>query len=77
MPSAEESHQPSTPSAEDVSHARQLYEQGREYWQRGDRARAISAYEASAALDPSGAGATALEMMRDIMDFYDTNQFNP
>lgn len=77
MPTAGPGHHPSTPTPEDVSHARQLYEQGRKYWQCGDRARAISAYEASAALDPSGAAATALEMMRDIMDFYDTNQFNP
>ena len=38
---------------------------------------AITAYERSAALDPEGPGATALEMTRDIMDFYDTNQFNP
>jgi len=41
------------------------------------RAAAITAYERSAALDPEGPGATALEMTRDIMDFYDTNQFNP
>mgnify|MGYP004554474977 FL=1 len=61
------------------AHARavELYRQGRYAWQHGDRAAAISAYERSAALDPEGPGATALEMTRDIMDFYDTNQFNP
>lgn len=55
----------------------ELYHQGRNAWQHGDRAAAITAYERSAALDPEGPGATALEMTRDIMDFYDTNQFNP
>ncbi len=54
-----------------------LYCEGRKAWQRGDRAAAITAYEKSAALDPCGPGATALVMARDIMDFYDTNQFNP
>ena len=54
-----------------------LYGEGRKAWQRGDRAAAITAYEKSAALDPCGPGATALIMVRDIMDFYDTNQFNP
>lgn len=57
--------------------ARQLYLQGRRAWQQGNRAEAITAYEKSAAIDPEGPGATALEMTRDIMDFYDTNQFNP
>lgn len=55
----------------------ELYHWGRRAWQHGDRAAAITAYERSAALDPDGPGATALEMTRDIMDFYDTNQFNP
>lgn len=55
----------------------ELYRRGRRAWQHGDRAAAITAYERSAALDPEGPGATALEMTRGIMDFYDTNQFNP
>lgn len=55
----------------------ELYRRGRCAWQHGDRAAAITAYERSAALDPEGPGATALEMTRDIMDFYDNNQFNP
>lgn len=61
------------------AHARavELYRRGRRAWQHGDRAAAITAYERSAALDPESPGATALEMTRDIMDFYDTNQFNP
>ncbi|MBO5052887.1 MAG: tetratricopeptide repeat protein [Muribaculaceae bacterium] len=61
----------------DMVRARVLYNEGRERWQRGDRAGAIAAYEESASLDPSGPGAVALDMTRDIMDFYDKNQFNP
>ncbi len=55
----------------------ELYRQGAELWRNGDRAGAISAYTESASLDPHGPGATALEMTRSIMNFYDTNQFNP
>ena len=54
-----------------------LYRQGAELWRQGDRAGAIAAYTESAALDSEGPGATALEMTRDIMNFYDTQQFNP
>ncbi len=64
-------------TADAHAQAVELYRQGRRAWQHGDRAAAITAYERSAALDPDGPGATALEMTRDIMDFYDTNQFNP
>lgn len=64
-------------AADAHAQAVELYRRGRCAWQHGDRAAAITAYERSAALDPEGPGATALEMTRDIMDFYDTNQFNP
>ncbi len=57
--------------------AAELYRHGAELWRRGDRAGAIAAYTESAALDPTGPGATALEMTRSIMDFYDTNLYNP
>ena len=64
-------------AADAHAQAVELYRRGQRAWQHGDRAAAITAYERSAALDPEGPGATALEMTRDIMDFYDTNQFNP
>lgn len=60
-----------------ITSARALYDEGRERWQCGDRVGAITAYEESARLDPNGPGAVALEMTRDIMDFYDKQQFNP
>lgn len=57
--------------------ADELYRKGAELWRRGDRAGAIAAYTESASLDPRGRGATALAMTNDIMNFYDTAQFNP
>lgn len=57
--------------------AHQLYEQARELWKQGKRAAAITAYEESAALDPKGPASTALDMLRDIMDFYDKSRYNP
>lgn len=57
--------------------ARQLYEQGADAWQKGDRAAAMTLYAESAELDPDGPGARALEMSNRIMAFYDKNQFNP
>lgn len=62
---------------ENSTRAVELYHQGAEMWRKGDRAAAITAYTESAALDPTGPGATALELTRSIMNFYDTNQFNP
>ena len=57
--------------------ARELYMEGVEAWKRDDRARAMTLYGESAELDPSGPGAHALEMTRDIMNFFDPSQLNP
>ena len=57
--------------------ALELYCRGAELWRCGDRKGAIACYTESAALCPDGPGAVALEMTRDIMDFYDTQQYNP
>ncbi len=54
-----------------------LAEKGKLLWKLGDRAGAISAYEASAQEDPDGPGALLLEHSRQIMDFFDPNQLNP
>lgn len=50
---------------------------GRVEWKRGNRASAIAHYEASAQLQPGGAGAVALEQVRAIMDFYNKDLYNP
>ena len=57
--------------------AEALYREGAEAWRQGERGRAMTLYSESAALWPDGPGAVALRMSNDIMDFYDTNQFNP
>lgn len=57
--------------------ALELYRRGAGLWRQGDRQGAIACYTESAALNPDGPGAVALEMTRDIMDFYDTQQYNP
>lgn len=54
-----------------------LAEKGKLLWKTGDRAGAISAYEASAQQDPDGPGALLLEHSRQIMDFFDPSQLNP
>ena len=57
--------------------ARLLYESGAREWKAGNTAKAISLYSQSAQLDPDGPGAQALQMSREIMDFFDKNQYNP
>ena len=50
---------------------------GRIAWKQGDRRRAIALYNRSAAADPTGSGAVALEQSRAIMDFYNKDLLNP
>lgn len=54
-----------------------LYMLGRIAWKRGQRSRAITFYEESAALNPDGYAATALEQARAIMAFYNKDLYNP
>lgn len=53
------------------------YRRGRLRWRLGDRAGAISDYEHAAAADPSSPAAAALQMARQIMDFYNPDLLNP
>ena len=54
-----------------------LYELGRLYWKKGDKAKAITHYGHSAEFDPQGPGAIALEQARSIMNFYNPDLLNP
>ena len=54
-----------------------LAEKGKLLWKLGEKASAISCYEASAQTDPDGPGELLLEHSRKIMDFFDPNQLNP
>ncbi len=64
-------------SGDSLKRARELYLAGVEAWKHDDRARAMTLYAESAELDPTGPGAHALEMARDIMNFFDPSQLNP
>lgn len=57
--------------------ARAEYLAGREAWKAGDKAAAISHYEAAVALDPDSDAAVALAQAREIMDFYHHDLYNP
>lgn len=60
-----------------IEKARELYLQGQQAWKDGQKARAMTLFGESVALDPEGPGKTALEMCRKIMSFFDPNQLNP
>ncbi|MDE7427193.1 MAG: tetratricopeptide repeat protein [Muribaculaceae bacterium] len=64
-------------AATDAERASLYYKRGRAFWQAGDKAAAISDYEHAAALDPQSEAATALELARDVMNFYHRERFNP
>lgn len=57
--------------------AEALYQRGRLRWRLGNRGGAISDYEHAAALDPSSPAVAALQMTRDIMDFFNPDLLNP
>lgn len=54
-----------------------FYRRGRLYWKLGQRGAAISDYERAVAIDSESPAAEALKMCRDIMDFYNTDLYNP
>lgn len=54
-----------------------LLKRGKAYWKLGDKAKAISDYAAAAEIDPDGPAAEALRMSRSIMNFYNTDLYNP
>ncbi len=52
-----------------------LYRRGSLYWKLGQRAAAITDFNASALLDPNGPGAAAADHAQSILDFF--NPQNP
>lgn len=61
--------------AADPADAAALYRRGSLYWKLGQRAAAITDFNASALLDPTGPGAAAADHVRSILDFF--NPQNP
>ncbi|MDO4318957.1 MAG: tetratricopeptide repeat protein [Bacteroidales bacterium] len=53
------------------------YNRGLLYWRLGKRGDAMSDYNRAVALDPASPAAQALTMAQDIMDFYNTDLYNP
>ncbi len=56
---------------------REYLQRGMLRWKIGDRAGTITDYETAVRLNPDSPAAQALEMTRDIMDFYDHSRYNP
>lgn len=61
--------------AADPNDAAALYRRGSLYWKLGQRAAAITDFNASAAIDPDGPGAAASAHAQSILDFF--NPQNP
>lgn len=61
----------------DAENGDALYLRGKVYWKLGKRALATSDYAASAAINPDGKGAKALEMARDVESFFNKDMMNP
>lgn len=53
------------------------YERGRLYWRLGNKANAIADYEEAVFLDSESPARHALQLARDVMDFYNTDLLNP
>lgn len=53
------------------------YLRGKAYWRMQRYADAISDYEESVHLDPQSPAVHALEMARDVMNFYNPDLLNP
>ncbi len=57
--------------------AETLYLLGRLNWKKGNIAKAISYFEEASILEPGGEATQALEMAREVMDFYNKDMYNP
>lgn len=53
------------------------YLRGRLLWKMGQKTEAMSDYATASQLDPSSPATAALEMAREIMDFYHRDLYNP
>lgn len=61
----------------DAGNAALWYERGRIYWRLGQKTNAISDYEEAVYLDPHSPARHALELARQVMDFYNPDLLNP
>lgn len=54
-----------------------LYQRGKLYWKLGQKAAAMTDFNAAVALDPASPAAAYLRMANEIMNFYNTDLYNP
>lgn len=54
-----------------------FYERGKLYWKTGKRAEAITDFNAAILINPHSPAADYLNMVNEIMDFYNTDLYNP
>lgn len=54
-----------------------VYMLGRIAWKEGRKGDAITLYERAKALNPDSEAAVALDQAREIMNFYNTDLYNP
>lgn len=54
-----------------------LYERGKLYWKSGNKGKAMSDFNAAVLIAPDSPAKGYLEMAKDIMDFYNTDLYNP
>lgn len=53
------------------------YNRGKLYWRQGDKQRAISDFNHAVQADPESPALHYLNMANDVMDFYNTDFYNP
>lgn len=63
--------------AKNPDNASLLFERGKLYWKNGRKAAAMTDFNAAITLDPQSNARQWLEMANDIMDFYNSDLYNP
>lgn len=53
------------------------FERGKLYWKAGEKGAAITDFNRALDLDPESPAKAYLEMANEIMDFYNTDLYNP
>ena len=53
------------------------FERGKLYWKIGEKGSAMSDFNAAMNIDPNSPAKGYLDMANDIMDFYNTDLYNP
>lgn len=54
-----------------------FFERGKLFWKTGDKGAAITDFNTALSLDPASPAKAFLDMATDVMDFYNTDLYNP